>query len=63
MARIEGSCKCERTGCSCEFDQDTKWVDAVTGTCRACEIEHGERWGHNTAKAEEATQSPGERVL
>jgi hypothetical protein len=40
------------------------WVDSVTAKCRPCEIDHGNRWGHNTAKAEESRgQVPGEANL
>ena len=41
----------------------TGWVDSITGVCRACEIQQGDRWGHNTARAEEATPGAGERII
>lgn len=61
MARIEGDCTCARDGCKCK--RTAKWVDKITGNCRDCEIEHGDRWGHNTARAEEATPDAGERTI
>lgn len=64
MALVEGKCDCTHIDCSCDNHDKLGWVDAVTGSCRDCEITHGKRWGHNTAKAEEsAGQLPGEHVI
>ena len=63
MARIEGICQCSEVDCKCNGAEATVWVDKITGKCRQCEIDHGERWGHHGTKALEATPGVGERNL
>lgn len=63
MARIEGICICSTGGCECPTSKTSGWVDAITQKCRSCEVEHGERWGHHSAKVEEGVQSSGERSI
>ena len=63
MARVEGTCSCQDEDCVYHKTKVSGWVDVITGKCRQCEIGHGDRWGHHGAKAEEASQKPGERTI
>ena len=64
MARVEGICSCTKCD-DCPNAGVQGWVDAISGVCRACEIDHGNRWGHRnpSVKAEEGSQRPGEHLL